>query len=105
MGILPAGANTIKQELDISNTIFGSLGSVVYFGQLTGSIFSTWILSTFKPKNVLGWCLALNMGSLVAFTLTQNFLVLMIDRFSTGLFQVFFCIFFPVWSDVFGNEV
>lgn len=105
MGILPAGANTIKQELGISNTMFGSLGSVVYFGQLTGSIFSTWILTVFKAKNVLGWCLALNMISLVVFTITNNFLFLMIDRFSTGLFQVFFCIFFPVWSDVFGNEI
>ena len=24
---------------------------------------------------------------------------------STGLFQVFFCIYFPVWADVYGTEL
>ena len=32
MGILPAGSTHIKKELDINNSQFGSLGSVVYFG-------------------------------------------------------------------------
>ena len=32
MGILPAGSTKIKQELNIENTRFGFLGSVVYLG-------------------------------------------------------------------------
>ena len=32
MGILPAGSVKIKAELNIENTRFGFLGSVVYFG-------------------------------------------------------------------------
>jgi hypothetical protein len=32
MGILPAGSTVIKEEMQLQNTEFGALGSVVYFG-------------------------------------------------------------------------
>ena len=32
MGILPAGSTMIKEELGISNSKFGALGSMVYMG-------------------------------------------------------------------------
>jgi len=41
MGILPAGSLKIKAELDIENTRFGFLGSVVYFGQTIGAALAT----------------------------------------------------------------
>lgn len=32
MGILPAGSTKIKDEMKLTNSQYGSLGSVVYFG-------------------------------------------------------------------------
>ena len=104
MGILPAGSTQIKEELQIENTSFGFLGSIVYMGQMIGSILATEILEKCNPKIILGTCLFLNIGTLILFTLTNEYSVLVFCRLCTGLFQVFFCIYFPVWADVFGNE-
>ena len=44
MGILPAGSIKIKEDLGLDNVRFGTLGSVVYFGQMIGSILSSFIM-------------------------------------------------------------
>ena len=105
MGILPAGSTKIKEELGLDNTQFGALGSVVYLGQTIGSALATFVLQTFNPKLILGLCLFLNIGTLILFTFTDIYAVLVVCRMCTGLFQVFFCIYFPVWADVFGNDI
>lgn len=105
MGILPAGSTKIKEELGIDNTQFGALGSVVYLGQTIGSALATYVLQTFNPKVILGLCLGLNIGTLILFTFTDIYAILVVCRMCTGLFQVFFCIYFPVWADVYGNDI
>ena len=62
------------------------------------------MLAKFSPKTLLIICLALNIGSLLAFTFTDIFWILSLSRGFTGLFQIFFGIYQPVWADVFGNE-
>ena len=104
MGILPAGSLVLKEELGMNNADFGFLGSIVYVGQTIGSILATRLLQSCNPKFILATCLFLNIGTLILFTLTTNYYVLVICRMCTGLFQVFFCIYFPVWADVFGND-
>mmetsp|Transcript_23060 Transcript_23060/g.35690 ORF Transcript_23060/g.35690 Transcript_23060/m.35690 type:complete len:129 (-) Transcript_23060:877-1263(-) len=47
----------------------------------------------------------MNIGTLILFTLTTWFPLLAFCRMCTGLFQVFFCIYFPVWADVYGDEL
>ena len=49
-------------------------------------------------------CLTLNVGTLILFTMTSSYTALVMCRMFTGLFQVYFCIYLPVWADVFGNE-
>lgn len=70
MGILPAGSTLIKQELQIQNSDFGALGSMVYVGQTIGSALATSFFAKQNPKLILGTCLALNIGTLVLFTVT-----------------------------------
>ena len=65
---------------------------------------STVVLQKFSPKWVLASCLTLNVVSLLVFTMTKEYLVLVLCRIATGLFQVYFCIFLPVWADIYGNE-
>lgn len=105
MGILPAGSTSIKEEMGLGNIRFGTLGSVVYFGQMIGSMMATWMFKKCNPKYVLSGCLALNIASLIVFTLTNKYYVLLVCRIMTGVFQVSMCIFFPVWADVFGSKI
>jgi predicted MFS family arabinose efflux permease len=105
MGILPASSTKIKQQMGLDNTMFGFLGSIVYLGQTIGSIMSTGLLQKGNTKVIMSTCLFFNVFSLVLFTLTDVYIILVICRMCTGLFQVVFCIYFPVWADVFGNDV
>ena len=102
-GILPAGAIIITKDLNLKTDEFGGLGSFVYFGQTIGSAMATGVLQSCNPKYVLVLCLTLNVGTLILFCSTTNYWVLVTCRTLTGLFQVYFCIFLPVWADVFGN--
>lgn len=104
MGILPAGSLQIKQALKMNNSEFGFLGSVVYFGQTVGSALAAGILNFYSPKQVILFCLFLNISFLLVFTLTTKFWILAVARAMTGVFQIFFTIYQPCWADVFGNE-
>ena len=54
---------------------------------------------------MLAICLTLNIASLVAFCVVEDVLIVqLLVRMMTGLLQVFFTIFMPVWADTFGNE-
>jgi predicted MFS family arabinose efflux permease len=86
MGILPAGSIKIKGELKMSNSQYGVLGSVVYFGQVVGSVLAAGILSFCSPKYVLASCVFLNIGFLLVFTVTDVFWILAASRTMTGLF-------------------
>lgn len=41
--------------------------------------------------------------SLLLFTLSNQFVLLLVSRFFTGFFQVFVSIYYPVWADTFGG--
>ena len=104
-GTLPGCSNQIKHDVKLNDVEFGTLGSVVYGGIVIGSVVATGIFqrSTWiKPLIVL--TLALNSGSLFIFTLTTNFYIMAVLRFFIGFFQVFICIYMPVWADTFANS-
>ena len=104
MGILPACTVKIKDELGLDNTWFGFLGSAVYGGQVIGSAIASMVLHKCNPKLFLSICLFMNIITLFVFTLTDTYIVLAFCRMCTGLFQVSFAIYMPVWADAFGNE-
>ena len=68
MGILPAASTKITEELGLTRSKFGLLGSVVYLGQTFGSALATGLLQAVNPKYILASCLFLNIGSLILFT-------------------------------------
>lgn len=104
MGILPAGSTVIKTDFKLDNAQFGSLGSVVYFGQTIGSALSSVVMRSCSPKYILLVCLILNICSLISFTLTDIYPLLIVCRMCTGVFQIFFGIYMPVWADVYGSK-
>jgi predicted MFS family arabinose efflux permease len=68
-------------------------------------MLASWFLKKFNIKWVLWLSMFLNISSLVVFTLIEWLPGLAMCRFFNGLFQVFFCIYFPVWADVYGDEI
>lgn len=59
------------------------------------------ILNYFNTKVVLIVCLLANAASLFLFTVSENYYIYLLSRFLVGFFQVFFCIYFPVWVSLF----
>ena len=103
-GVMPAGAITIKDYLGVSNTEYGLLGSVVFFGLVLGSLGATVIFNNYSTKMVLVSVMALNAISQIGFTLTTEYHLLILSRFLTGFFQVFISIYWPVWTDGFAQS-
>lgn len=104
MGILPASINKIESDLHIDDIRFGLLQTVIYVGQIVGSAFSSGLLTSKVQKWILCLCLSLNCVSLFLFTILNNFILLAACRCSTGLFQIPFAIYMPVFAETFGNE-
>jgi predicted MFS family arabinose efflux permease len=86
MGILPAGSTVIKAELKIPNQEFGALGSMVYLGQTFGCVIAPYVFGKISAKPILTACLSLNILSLITFTISTNYNLLLLCRFLTGLF-------------------
>ena len=50
MGIMASGTTSIQPEFKLDKTQYGSLGSVVYFGQVVGSICAAGLLAKLNSK-------------------------------------------------------
>jgi sugar phosphate permease len=104
-GSLPGGAEGIKYKANINNWSFGVLGSVVYLGLTLGSAVASASLSNgalIKPT--LGVTLFMNAACYYGFTTTSSFYMMVLIRGLIGFFQVFICIYMPVWADTYGSE-
>ena len=102
-GVMPAGAIVIKEYVDVSNTEYGLLGSVVFAGLVLGSLAATIVYNNVQAKYVLMAVMALNAVTQLAFTMTKEYYYLVTSRFLTGFFQVFISIYWPVWTDLYGQ--
>ena len=72
-------------------------------GNTAGVVIAAGLLKSF-PKTVLLGCLVLNMLALKYFSETNDYIVFMVSRGLTGMFSIFFFIYFQVWVDAFGDE-
>jgi len=81
------------------------LGSIVYLGMTFGSSSATWLFEKSQwTKMTLAFTLLMNSFSLIMFGFTDNFYFSFFMRFWVGFFQVFQCIYMPVWADNFAAE-
>ena len=104
-GSLPGGQEGIKYKGNMNNWSFGVLGSVVYLGLTLGSAVASAALSTGSLiKPTIASTLFLNAACLYGFTTTTSFYTMVLIRGLVGFFQVFVCIYMPVWADTYGTE-
>ena len=104
-GILPAMTTSMKEELDLKDLQVGTLGSLVYIGEVTGSLIAMPTYQKVAPKFVLLACIVLQSVVILGFAFSNgNFQVMAACRFFTGMFQVFISIYAPIWCDSHGPE-
>ena len=103
-GCIPAATENIRHMLNEDNMRLGTLGSVVYIGLLVGSFIAPPTFHHVSAKLIILICCAGNFVFLLIFSLVKEFWVLCFSRLLVGFFEVFLCIYFPVWVDVFAGE-
>jgi MFS family permease len=99
-GIIPATTTTLKEQSGLSSLEVGSLGSLVYVGEVIGSMIAIPVYQKVPVKFVLLACIVCQSVMLLTFAFSSNnFRAMATARFFTGLFQVFISIFGPIWCD------
>ena len=102
-GIVPALTTTLKEENGFDDVQVGSLGSLVYVGEVAGSLMAMPVFAKIPIKIVLLGCLALQSVALIGFALSNgSYEVMAASRALTGMFQVIISIYAPIWADCHG---
>ena len=83
-GALPSATIALKDDLGISNVELGTLGSLVFFGLIVGSLCAAFILSNFSYRTVLSLSFLGNGVGLLSFTMTKDFSLLCFARILSG---------------------
>ena len=99
-GIIPATTTSLKEQNGLSSLQVGSLGSLVYVGEVVGSMIAIPAYERMPVKFVLLTCIVCQSVMLLGFAYSySNFRMMASARFFTGVFQVFISIFGPIWCD------
>ena len=99
-GIVPALTTTLKEDYEMTDLQIGSLGSLVYMGEVMGSLLAMPMYAKIPVKIVLLGCIVLQSVVILGFAFSQgSYEIMALSRFFTGVFQVFISIFAPIWCD------
>lgn len=96
-GVIPASLLEISKELNFGYKEQSLLGSLVYLGLCSLSLFASPVISKFGAKLVLSFSCLLNALSCFAFAYSDKRLVLFTARFMMGATMAFLVIYGPVW--------
>lgn len=104
-GTLPGGSIQITESLGLNDFKYGIVGSSVYGGLSLGASVATGVFQkSHLIKPTLWGALLLNLTFLSVFSLMTTYILSVFFRFMTGFWQVFVCIYMPVWVDMFAHE-
>ena len=77
---------------------------MIFVGQSVGSFLASPVLQKINAKYVLTFALFVDIVTLIGFCLFEVYWILAVLRVFTGVMQVMFTIYLPVWADSFGTE-
>eukprot|EP00943_MAST-04B_sp_MAST-4B-sp1_P009720 g9720.t1 len=105
-GAVPALLPNLTESFDLSYSMQGFLGGIVYIGISIGAPLASSFFQTTEAKNVLMAALLINGVFVLFFALPpENWSSsLLACRFMMGMSQSFLAIFTPVWVDVFATR-
>ena len=98
-GGIPSSLGSIEIEMNLSFTQLGALGSLVYIGLTSSSLFAGAWLQEYNERNLLIGSIIINGLFCFLFGLSESTFLLLLCRFITGICQSFLVIFAPCWVD------
>ena len=96
-GVIPASLLEIEKEINFDYKEQALLGSLVYLGLSTASLFVSPIISKYGAKDVCSIVLLLNSLCCFIFSLSKDKFILFSNRFLMGITESFVVIYGPVW--------
>ena len=102
-GSIPASVNELRQLTNYDQSI-GLFGSLVYFGNILGSMIFFSYINTYNRKTLLLISLFGNSVCLFTFVLIENIPFLFFNRILVGMLQSYITIYMPVWCNQFGLQ-
>jgi MFS family permease len=104
-GIIPQQNTYIKQDFeDEDDALVGFFGSVDYIGRVIGALVFSFILGKVNRKLVLFITLLLKAITLFISLLFKGAIINIIFRGISGISQVFYTSYLPVWCDQYGKK-
>jgi MFS family permease len=98
--VFPAAINIVKDELELSDTEIGGLGSTVYFGLMLGSVCAGPLLS-WNPHRCVQLALLASGCSTLLTAIAWNKAMLFAARFLVGVMHAPMYVYASVWVDNF----
>ena len=102
-GSIPASTNELRLITTMDQTI-GLFGSLVYVGNIFGSIIVFMYINKYNRKNLLLISLIFNSICLYTFVYFENIPFLFFNRIVVGIFQSYITIYLPVWCNQYGER-
>lgn len=104
-GILPQQVDNIQKDFgsDSASTV-GLFGSIDYIGRVVGASIFASIMGKINRKMLLVAALVFKALTLLIALFTPNMYVNIGSRCLSGISQVFFTSYFPVWCNQYGKE-
>lgn len=85
-----------------SNQEIGLFGSLVFVGNLLGSVLYFYLINIIHRKKLLIYSMISLSICLITFILTTNTLFLLANRVILGIFQSYVIIYLPLWCNQYG---
>lgn len=103
-GVFSAAVTKIKNDLNINDEEFGLLGTTGGIGNFLGALVFTFLISCLNSKVFLILCLFFNVFGNFLVLISNNFIILLIGRFISGIQTVCLFLYFPVWINQFSIQ-
>ena len=105
-GIIPQQNTNIKKDFgnENDNTLVGFFGSVDYIGRVIGALIFSFILGKMNRKIILFLTLILKAITLFIAVPFGGSIINIIFRGISGISQVFYTSYLPVWCDQYGKK-
>ena len=103
-GILPQQVDNIQKDFGSNSaSTVGLFGSIDYIGRVVGALFFAAIMGKMNRKMLLVGTLIFKALTLLIALVTPNKTVNIICRCLSGISQVFYTTYLPVWCDQYGK--
>ena len=101
-GVLSSSKKMIVKDLNLSDSEYGTFGSIPSIGRIIGSLIFMRLLLIENRKYLTCICIIINGGMFFVYMLTKNIYILFVIRFIIGVVRIYPHIYIPIWIDQFG---